>query len=258
MRGKGVSEDWSTWIIGSAERTEPHSQIAFCYYSVSQAVQFFVSQKELRQGVAYAYHFREKPRHKLISGLEGTVRFLSFEEVIEKAHLSVSTEPDRSDFGFVPCEKQSYTEPLTRKTLFSWAQRQNLPYVLVHDNDHVWFCNFPRRMEKRIFIEFLKTSVFDIRHRAPQISRSDWALIRRGLFQYGYTINRSLCSYAGGVFTYVLWTGTPEITLLRPSNHINLSVESEKLILTLLPNDKLDVKKEGGICPLKSKYGELE
>lgn len=127
----------------------------------------------------------------------------------------------------------------------------------VHDNDHVWFCGFPQRMEKKIFIEFLKVSVFNIGHRSPHISRGNWSRIRQGLFDHGYTLNRSLCSSANGILTYVLWAGIRETTLFRTNPKKPLSVIPEKTVLTLYPNDELQVHSSAGKCPLTREYGVL-
>jgi hypothetical protein len=112
-------------------------------------------------------------------------------------------------------------------------------------------------MEKKIFIEFLKVSVFNIGHRFPRISRADWSRIRQGLFDHGYTLNRSLCSSAKGIFTYVLWGGIPEATLLRANPRKLLSMIPEKLVLTLCPDDELQVQSAASRCPLTKEYGIL-
>jgi hypothetical protein len=112
-------------------------------------------------------------------------------------------------------------------------------------------------MEKKIFIEFLKVSPFNIDHRSPRISRGDWSRIRQGLFDHGYTLNRSLCSSANGIFTYVLWAGIPETTLLRTNPKKPLSMIPEKLVLTLCPDDEPRVQSAAGKCPLTREYGVL-
>ena len=253
-----MSENWSTWIIGNVDDgpSGRQSEISFCYYSVSQAVQFLAAHSEYQQGAAYI-SYASPPQHHLIAGLGRTVRFMSLREIVEKARLSTFTGLDGSNFGFVPCERQAHPVTRSGRTFFRWAHEHNLPHVFVHDNDHVWFGGFPRRMEKQIFAEFLKASVFRVHDRTLRISRSDWAIIRRGLFKHGYTMNRSLCSYNEGILTYVLWSGIPEVTLLGANPHISLSAESEKLTLTLMPNDEMLVQIETGGCPLTSKYGEL-
>ena len=249
-----MSENWSTWIIGHTDGRR--SQISFCYYSVPQAVAFLAAQEEFRHGVALA-SYNTPQRNKHISGLGSSTRVLALEEVVEKARLSTFTGVDSSNFVFVPCKKQAFPTTRSGTTLIQWAHDRNLPDVHVHDNDHVSFCGFPRRSEKRIFTEFLKASLFNIAHRNPRIARGDWARVRRGLFDHGYTLNRSLCSCARGTLTYVSWAGIPEVTLLRTRPKRPLSAVREKLVLTLYPDDELRVQLGTGRCPLTSKYGEL-
>jgi hypothetical protein len=215
-------------------------------------------QEEYRRGVAYiSYQLPSREKHKQIAGLRQSARFVSLEEIVSEARLSTVTGVDNSDFLFVPCGKRSYPRTRSGRSLSLWAHENNLPDVNVHDNDHVWFCGFPRRMEKKIFIEFLKLSVFNIGHRSPRISRSDWSRIRQGLFDHGYTLNRSLCSSVNGIFTYVLWAGIPEITLLRANPKKLLSMTPEKTVLTLCPDDELRVQSSTGKCPLTREYGML-
>jgi hypothetical protein len=254
---RSMSENWSTWIIGHNDDLPQgrRSQISFCYYSVSQAVRFLAAQRDYRHGVACLSYYA--PRYKHIAGLGRSARRVALEKLVEKARLSTFTGLDTSDFVFVPCGKRALPATRSGTTLSQWAHERNLPDVNVHDNDHVWFCGFPRRMEKPIFMEFLKASVFDLSQRTPRVSRGDWARIRRGLFAHGFTLNRSLCSSAGGLFRFVLWAGIPEATLLRTNPKAPLGAVSEKLVLTVLPNDNLRVQTETGRCPLTSKYGKL-
>ena len=253
-----MSEDWSTWIIGHTNGVGRgrRSQISFCYYSVPQAVAFLAAQEEFRHGVALI-SYNPPHRNKHISGLGRSTRFLALEEVVEQARVSTFTGVDSSNFVFVPCEKRAFPATRSGTTLSQWAHDRNLPDVHVHDNDHVWFCGFPRRCEKQIFTEFLKASLFNIAHRNPRIARGDWGRVRQGLFDHGYTLNRSLCSSAGGILTYVLWAGIPEVTLLRTNRRKPVSAIPEKLILTLHPDDELQVQPGAGRCPLTSKYGKL-
>jgi hypothetical protein len=254
-----MSENWSTWIIGNTYDGPlgRRPDISFCYFSASQAVQFLATRDEYQQGAAFiSYH--TPPQHRLIAGLGRTARFVSLRELVKKARLSTFTGLDSSDFGFVPFEEKAHPITRSQRAFFHWADEQDLPHVYVHDNDHVWFSGFPRRMETHIFTEFLKISVFNVHDRTLRISRSDWAIIRKGLFRHGYTMNRSLCSYDKGIITYVLWTGIPEVTLLQTNAHSSLSLQSEKLVLTIMPNDTVRLQKETGRCPLTSDYGVLE
>ena len=255
-----MSENWSTWIIGHIDQIAQRrrSQVSFCYYTVSHAVKFLAAQEEYRCGVAcISYQLPSREKHKQIAGLGQSARYVSLEEIVSEARLSTVTGVDNSDFLFVPCGKRSFPKTRSGRSLIRWAHESNLPDVNVHDNDHVWFCGFPRCMEKKIFIEFLKVSPFNIDHRSPRISRGDWSRIRQGLFDHGYTLNRSLCSSANGIFTYVLWAGIPETTLLRTNPKKPLSMIPEKLVLTLCPDDEPRVQSAAGKCPLTREYGVL-
>lgn len=251
-----MSEEWATWIIGRKFKSGKtwRSQISFCYYTVSQAVTFLATDPEYRNGVA-CLSYRKR---KQIAGLGKTASYVSLQEIVDGARLSTFKGVDDTDLLFVPCKKRAFPKTRSGKMLGEWAHANNLPDINVHDNDHVWFCGFPLRTEKPIFIEFLKASVFDIGHLNPRISRDDWSLIRQGLFDHGYTLNRSLCSYKKGIITYVLWAGIPDVSLIRANPKKPLCSVPQKLTLALQPDDALTVQQSKGKCPLKSNYGDLD
>ena len=233
------------------------------YIAISDLMSFLNEFEKYNHGVAISDC--EKGR-KLIIGVSKTTKRVSIRNMVEHARVYSGTgirsndyptsDVFHSDLYYVPYQGINYPKTTSLNKVREWAINNKLPYVFLHDNDHVWFSGFSDAMEKKIFCFFLSKSLLNMSYKDIKLSTQDWAEIKKGIYNHGWTLNRKQCTYKDGVLNYTLWGGVPRVSLFVTEERNDLSSVNTKLTISI-DESNTRVTHQKANCPLKNDYGAL-
>lgn len=223
-----IHENW-TWVVGEPNPASSHV-MGMTWWSGADIAHCLVEDTDYTTGViSYSSAQEAHSPRGVFSRIGQKGRLVNLQDLWDQGRISPCRDVLDRDLLFIPCDREDFPSTRKHRRLIAWAIENELPYIYHHDNDHVWFSEFPSRAEKLFFQHHLSRSAFRIQPTDIKISTKDWLRIRQGICAHGWTLNSADCTFSRRQIRYVLWGGTPTRSILE----CLAKVEDVNLRLTL-------------------------
>ena len=150
---------------------------------------------------------------------------------------------------------ESAGKPPKDRTLLTWADEWQLPWVEVIDNEVAYWGALQTGQIERLLTWFLAARPLDAEWRATRLAPTAAGHLLHGLFEHGWTRNLALVK-PGKKPSVELWGGVHGTCLLDHPNSLPPTRVSNGLLCSLVGSEWSAVD-AGGRCPLSDDTGKL-